>query len=346
MTTFLVRPEPADRLRPGARAGPLSLSSVSSRTAPLGLADLDSTARRAEEYATRAKSPHTRRAYGQAWRSFAGWCADHGLEALPAAPGTLALYLTERIDQGASISALSLAWVAIGQAHDRGKHPNPRSDARVRDVWAGIRRAHGVAPKRQASPLDPKALRLMINALPEGLLGLRDRALLLVGFAGGFRRSELVSLDISDVREDPDGYVITLRRSKTDQEGIGREVGIPYGSDPKTCPTRALARWLETLGRDQGPLFPGLKGKTLLAQRLSGQAVERIVRRSAKRAGVQIPNLSGHSLRAGLVTASAKAGKPAHVIMAQTGHRSLAMVQRYIRGATLFEDNAAAGIGL
>jgi integrase len=232
---------------------------------------------------------------------------------------------------------------ALVEAQRAAGFPSPREDARVREVLKGIRRSLGVAPTQKA-PLTPSELRAMVQSRTENLQGLRDRALLLVGFAGAFRRSELVGLDVSDVIWGEDGLTITLRRSKTDQEGESRKVGIPFGSTPVSCPVRTLRRWLETAGLEDGPLFRAVKGSKVSLTRLSDKAVARLVKRAADDVGLDSSRLSGHSLRSGLATAAAKAGKSERSIMAQTGHRSAQMVRRYIRDGELFSENAAAGL--
>ena len=196
-------------------------------------------------------------------------------------------------------------------------------------------------------------LRRLLELLDRTPLGLRDRALLLLGFAGAFRRSELVSLDVEDLEFTPRGVRVQLRRSKTDQEGQGRPVGVPYGVTPETCPVQALERWLAHVRTvvpdyDRGPLFLRLDaaGRVRLA-RLSDRGVARVVQRWAERAGLDPERFAGHSLRAGLATSAAAGGVSERAIMNQTGHRRLAMVRRYIRDGELFgDDNAARGAGL
>jgi integrase len=213
-------------------------------------------------------------------------------------------------------------------------------------VWAGIRRDLGAAPDARA-PLLTADMRRLMEVLPEGLLGQRDRALLLVGFAGGFRRSELVSLNVADARFSREGLTLTLRRSKTDQEGQGRLVAIPHGARPATCPVRALQDWLAAANLTGGPLFRAVnRHGGVGAGRLSDKAVARVVKRTAARAGLDPARYSGHSLRAGLATSAAQGGADERTIMQQTGHASLLMVRRYIREGTLFRDNAAAYLGL
>jgi integrase len=190
-------------------------------------------------------------------------------------------------------------------------------------------------------------IRAMVAATPQSFLGTWDRALLLVGFAGAFRRSELVALDREDVEVTREGLVVTLRRSKTDQDGAGRRVAIPYGTNPETCPVRALESWLAATGIDAGALFrPVNRHGHMQPGRLSGFAVALVVKRYAAAARLDPAKYAGHSLRAGLATAAAIGGAPERSIMNQTGHRSTAMVRRYIRDGNLFRENAAAKCGL
>ena len=197
------------------------------------------------------------------------------------------------------------------------------------------------------APVLVEQLRAMLGGLGDTMLGARDRALLGLGFAGAFRRSELVGLDVSDLAFTGDGLEVTIRRSKTDQEGAGRKVGIPYGSTPSTCPVRAVRAWLELAGIVEGPVLRSVnRHGQLSAERLTDRTVALVVKRAALVVGLDPSRLAGHSLRAGLATAAAKAGKSERAIMAQTGHRSVTMVRRYIRDANLFSDNAASGLAL
>ena len=217
-------------------------------------------------------------------------------------------------------------------------------------VWAGIRRTHGTAQEGKAPALVDD-VRAMVTAMAPRrgrswrLLELRDRALLLVGFAGAFRRSELVGLDVEDLAFSRAGVAVHLRRSKTDQEGQGRKIGIPRGQID-TCPMAALQAWLRASGIEAGPLFRGVTRHGHLQGRLSGYAVALVVKRRAAAIGLNQERFAGHSLRAGLATSAAAAGASERAIMAQTGHRSVLMVRRYIRDGELFRDNAAAAVGL
>src|SRR5450631_1096372 len=187
----------------------------------------------------------------------------------------------------------------------------------------------------------------MLEKLPATRVGLRDRAVLLLGFAGAFRRAELVSLDVSDLEFSSAGLIVTLRTSKTDQEKSGRRLGIPFGSTEATCPVRAVQAWLETARIVDGPVFRPLdRFQRVQPTRLSAERVALIVKRRAKAVGLDPARYAGHSLRAGLATSAAAAGASERVIKSQTGHRSADMVRKYIREGSLFSDNAASLAGL
>jgi site-specific recombinase XerD len=302
----------------------------------------------ARTYARASKAKNTIRAYRADWADFSLWCAGQAAAPLPAAPETIAMYLAALADAGARVSTVQRRLSAISQAHQAAGHvPSPTSEWLVRATMSGIRRTHGTAP-RQKAPLVTRDLRRLLEATPvDTLAGLRDRALLLMGFAGGFRRSELVALDVDDVDESKDGLRVVIRRSKADQEGASREVGLPRGQHPETCPVRALRIWRAEAGIDEGALFrPVSRHDTVAPRRLTDRGVARVVQRAARRAGLDPALYAGHSLRAGLATAAAGGGAPERAIMRQTGHRSLEMVRRYIRAGTLWQENAAAYVGL
>jgi integrase len=210
----------------------------------------------------------------------------------------------------------------------------------------GIRRTKGTAPVQKAAALTADIL-AMVDATYAGIIGARDRAIILLGFAGAFRRSELVGLDAADCAFGKDGLTVMLRRSKIDQEGAGRKIGIPYGANPETCPVRTLQAWLEQAAIAEGPLFRSISrhGKVGLG-RLSGIDVARVVKKLAQRAGLDAAKYAGHSLRAGHATTAAIAGASERSIMNQTGHRSVQMVRRYIRDGSLFRENSAGKLGL
>jgi integrase len=300
---------------------------------------------RARQYARESRAVNTRRAYRSDWADFTAWCQAHGRTALPASPETLVLYLSDRADTLKTLT-LQRRLTAISQAHKAADLDTPTADRAVRRIMTGIRRQKGTAQEGKA-PAITRVIRAMVAHLPPTLRGQRDRALLLLGFAGAFRRSELVSLDVGDLAWSDDGLTVRLTRSKTDQEGAGRTVGIPYGSKPATCPVRAVRAWLTAAEITDGPLFRGVDPhKNLRRTRLSDKTVARVVKNAAEAAGYDPALYAGHSLRAGLATAAAQAGVAERVIMAQTGHKSLPMVRKYIREGSLFTQNAAAEVGL
>lgn len=310
------------------------------------LADLVEVASRAKEYMGKAKAANTVKAYRSDWKHFTTWCAEQGLESLPATPQTVALYLTALAEAGRKASTLQRRLSSISQAHQAAGYESPTHDMQVRTVWAGIRRTKGTAQTRKA-PIVIEELRAMVEALPDGLGGLRDRALLLVGFIGAFRRSELVGLDVEDFRPTSEGLVVTLRHSKTDQEGAGEEKALPYGTNPATCPVRSLQEWLEAVGITEGPVFrPVNRHGQVGSTRLSDRSVANIVKRSAERVGLDPSLYGGHSLRAGFATSAARAGIEERDIARVTGHSSERILRRYIREGKLFHNPALYCMGL
>ena len=265
---------------------------------------------------------------------------------MPATQETVALYLSAQAGR-LRASTLEHHLAAIGKAHKAAGFSSPIQDSiLIAETLKGIKRTHGTAPKQKA-PVLTEDLRVMLRLLRDNLQGKRDRAILLVGFAGAFRRSELVGLDITDLKFQSEGLLVTLRRSKTDQEGEGRYVAIPNGFHSDTCPVRALENWLQAAAITDGPVFrPVRKGGTLGGTRLTGHAIASVVKRYARKAGLPVDLFSGHSLRAGFVTSAARAGEPERRIMRQTGHKSIEMVLRYVRQANAFTDNAASALGL
>ena len=294
-----------------------------------------------------AQAANTTKAYRSDWNAFVAWCESHSLVSLPAAPETVAAYITAEAQSGRKTSTIQRRLSSISQAHQSAGFDSPTQSLLVRKVWAGIRKTVGVAQKEKAPALvdDVRAMVETLNL--DSNKGLRDRALILVGFAGAFRRSELVAIDFDDLTFTGDGVTINVRRSKTDQEGEGRLVGIPYGANPATCPVRALEYWIEVTEIESGAIFRSVnKGDNVQEKRLSDKDVARAVKRLAEAAGLNAENYAGHSLRAGFATAAAQAGKSERAIMKQTGHASERMVRKYIRNASVFIDNAASGIGL
>lgn len=300
----------------------------------------------AQSYVRRAKAANTVKAYQSDWAGFEAFCRDRTVPSLPAAPATVAAYAAESARR-LKANTIERHLTAISQAHQFAGFSNPAEDKLVRTVMAGIRRVKGTAQQGK-DPLSPGLLRKMFAGAPDDLRTLRDRALLLVGFSGAFRRSELVALGYEDVRFTGEGLVVTIPRSKTDQEGEGQTVGIPYGSHPESCPVRALEAWLSQSNITYGYLFTriGRWGGEVSGRPICDHQLAKIIKRLAARAGLDPVSFSGHSLRSGLATSAAEGGATERAIMDQTRHRSLKQVRKYIRRGSLFKDNAAARSGL
>jgi integrase len=267
---------------------------------------------------------------------------------LPATPTTVALYIADRASSLCS-ATITRRLTSITKAHQAaGFEASPSSSHHfvVSETLKGIRRSIGTAQQGKA-PLLTSDIRRIVACCPETLLGLRDRALILVGFAGAFRRSELAAIECTHLSFTKDGLVIDLRRSKTDQEAAGRKVGIPFGNEDATCPVRTLRRWLAASSITSGAVFRGVTRHGKLSRRgLHKDCVGWIVKRAASRAGLKPEPLGGHSLRAGCVTQAAMNGVSERDIMRQTGHKSAEMLARYIRIGEIFTRNAAAGLGI
>jgi site-specific recombinase XerD len=300
----------------------------------------------AQKYVRMATSENTLRAYRADWADFCQWCEQHRLRPYPADPSTVGLYIAS-LAATHKTSTITRRLATISKQHrDHGKSsPCSMRYSAICEVMRGIRREKGVRAEAKAA-LSTDQLRAMVGALPQSPRGLRDRALLLIGFAGGFRRSELAALDFADITDMAEGLKVLIRRSKTDQEGEGRTIGIPYGSDPRTCPVRSYRAWLKASGVSDGPIFRHFHNRKMGANAISAQVVALIVKRAAERAGIDAADLAGHSLRSGLATTAARNGASERAIMRQTGHRSVQMVRRYIHEAELFHDNCATKLGL
>ena len=306
-----------------------------------------------------AKAQATRRAYASDYGTFLLWCRRHGLAAMPAKPDTVALSLSACAEAGAAIATLRRRLVGIAQAHRAHGEASPTRHETVRQTLAGLARELGSRP-RQVTPIRLRQLRAMLEAIPEDdLLALRDRALLLLGFAAALRRSELAALDVADLTFVEQGVDVLIRRSKTDPLAEGRVVGVPRGRHPETDPVLALRRWIAVAELDGGDaLFPRIvppgrrpkkprhRAGRIAGGRLSPQGVAGVVQRSARHAGLDPESVAGHSLRSGFATEAAANGAPERAIMRQTGHRSLEMVRRYIREGDRYRENAAAYLGL
>ncbi|WP_229151697.1 site-specific integrase [Aurantimonas sp. VKM B-3413] len=280
-------------------------------------------------------SDNSKRAYRSDLAHFERWGG-----AIPCSDEVLAAYLSAHADEH-TVATLSRRLASIAKAHAVVGAQSPTTSFLVKATMRGIARRHS-GTQRQAKPLLREDLFAVLAGMGERPKDIRDRALLLIGFAGGFRRSELVGLDVGDIEHVRQGFVVRLRRSKTDQLGQGRKIGIPFGRT-RWCPVAALSQLVTTAVLEEGPLFRPIDRHDRMAeQRLSGEAVSTIVRERLSAAGFDPIGYSGHSLRAGFATSAAQAGAPSWKIRAQTGHGSDAMLARYIRDGELFVGNAAA----
>ena len=309
---------------------------------------LEELIQKAKTFVAAAKSPATLKAYRNDWCDFESWCRDHQLPSLPSTPDTVALYLADRASRLAS-GTIARRLTSITKAHQAaGFSDSPASLRRfvVGETLKGIRRTIGTAQHGKA-PLLSADIRRIVAARREDMLGLRDAALVLVGFAGGFRRSELAGIYLCDLKLSADGVVVTIRKSKTDQERTGREVGLPFGASQDTCPVRALRLWPDRAAIREGPVFRSVGRYGHVSRRgLHSDSIGKLLKRAAGRAGLKVEELGGHLLHAGCVTQAAMNGVREFVIMRQTGHKTIATLRRYIRAGEIFRENAAAGLGI
>jgi integrase len=300
------------------------------------------------ELRSHSLATNSQRGYAADWRNFSTWCAAQGREALPASADTAGLYMADRSATLANAS-LTRAIAAISRQHRESGFESPTKDARFRQLMSGTRRKNR-APQDAKQALLVEDLFAILKQIP-GLgknetVEHRDRALLVIGFCGALRRSELVNLDVEDVRPVPEGIILTLRWSKTDQAADGVEIGIPKGRKPATCPVTILRTWLDYAKIASGPIFRSVRQNGKISdRRLTDASVALIVKRHVGHAGFAPEEFSGHSLRAGLATSAAEAGQNEREIMNQTRHKSEKMVRRYIRKGSLFQGNVVGGLG-
>lgn len=310
--------------------------------------NLEELIQKAKSFVASAKSPATLKAYRNDWRDFEFWSRAHNLPSLPSTPETIALYISDQASTHA-VSSITRRLTSITRAHQAANFANSPASTRnfiVGETLKGIRRVLGTK-QHGKDPLLSDDVRRIIASSPERNLGLRDSALVLVGFAGAFRRSELAQIQVGDLSFNKDGVVIDLRVSKTDQEGEGRKVGIPFANDPNTCPVLSLKAWVKAAKITDGPVFRRVDRNGFPSRRgLHKDSIGKILKRAATRASMNVDPLGGHSLRAGCVTQAAMNGVREFVIMKQTGHKTVTTLRRYIRSGELFRENAAAGLGI
>lgn len=294
--------------------------------------------------AARSRAKNTVNGYASDWRDFSGWCDRAGRESLPATSDTVQLYLLELAGLGRLPATMARRTAAIAERHASCGHRSP-VDVDVREVLAGLRRKLGAAPKHAKAALSIDNLRVMLKATPADGVGARDRSLLLTGFASGLRRSELAALDLVDVRFEKRGAVLRLGKSKADQEGKGRAVGIHKGKHRETCPIRALRAWLVERGLWAGPLFCAASpAGALHRSRMTGHAINAAVKALAAAAGLDVARIGAHSMRAGLVTAAGGAGVGDLAIMQRSGHRDTKVLHMYMRESDALAVDPLAGL--
>ena len=291
-----------------------------------------------------SKANNTVRAYKSDFNDFGVFCAQNGFKSLPSEPKIVSLYLTHLSTKDAKISTLKRRLVSIGVIHKlKGHYLDTKHPSIIENIM-GIKRRKGSIQKAK-KPILINSLKLIINAIDkqnkQEIKKFRDRSIILIGFSGGFRRNEIVSLDYDDLDFVPEGVKINIKRSKTDQFGEGFTKALPYFDSSQYCPVISLKNWLDISKITSGPVFRRfLKGSKLSENRLTDQTVAILIKEYLNLAGINSKNYSGHSLRSGFATSAAESGVEERNIMAMTGHKSTEMVRRYIKEANLFKNNA------
>ena len=297
----------------------------------------------ARGYADASRAASTQAKYLQHWTAFGAWCLDHGHRALPADPAVVAVHLSGLAEAKLAPQTLALRMAAIGHAHRQAGEAIPhkmRGGTVILDVLAGARRKWGRPPNRKAAACGDVIWAMLHEIRGDTLKEIRDRALLSFGMVSCMRRSEITALDVSDLVRAPEGLRVTIRRSKGDQEGAGATIAIPAGRRLK--PVAHLDTWLARAAVADGPLFRRLSqcGTRVLDARMSDRSVAEVVKARAKSAGLDPEQFAGHSLRAGFLTAAARAGASVWKMQEQSRHKSLNVLSGYVRSAQLFEDHA------
>ena len=296
-----------------------------------------------------SKANNTLRAYKSDFKDFGTFCVKHGLDSLPTEPKIVSLYLTN-LSKNLKMSTLKRRLVSISMVHRLKGHYLDTKHPIIIENLMGIKRVKGSIQKGK-KPILINHLKSIINVIDQQEINeikkSRDKTIVLVGFGGGFRRTELISINHEDLEFVPEGVKITLKRSKTDQFGEGMVKGLPYFSNELYCPVINLKKWLELSNIKSGPIFRRfVKGSVLTNNRLTDQTVVLIIKNYLNLAGIENKNYSGHSLRSGFATVAAESGADERSIMAMTGHKTTQMVRRYIKEANLFKNNALNKIKL
>ena len=296
-----------------------------------------------------SKANNTLRAYKSDFKDFGTFCARHGLNSLPSEPRIVSLYITH-LSKKSKISTLRRRLVAISMIHKLKGYYLDTKDPIITENLLGIRRVKGSIQKGK-KPILINHLKSIIDVIDEqkikDIKKFRDKSIMLVGFGGGFRRTELVSINLEDLEFVQEGLKITINRSKTDQLGEGMIKGLPYFTNKIYCPVTNLKKWIEISKIKSGPIFRRFsKGLTLTDKRLTDQSVVLLMKEYLNLAGIENKNFAGHSLRSGFATVAAESGADERSIMAMTGHKTTQMVRRYIKEANIFKNNALNKINL
>ena len=291
-----------------------------------------------------SKANNTIRAYRSDFKDFGVFCVKNGFKSLPTDPKIVSLYMTYLSAKDAKISTLRRRLVSIGVVHKLKGHYLDTKHPMIIENLMGIKRKKG-SYQRGKKPILINELKSLINVINDQeskeIKKIRDKTIILTGFAGGFRRVELVSIDFEDIEFVTEGVKIIIRKSKTDQFGEGMTKGLPYFSNQTYCPVLHLKKWVELSNIKKGPLFRRFsKSSNLMNDRLTDQSVALLIKNYLNKAGIENKNYSGHSLRSGFATVSAESGADERSIMAMTGHKTTQMVRRYIKDANLFKNNA------
>ncbi len=295
-----------------------------------------------------SKANNTIRAYKSDFNDFGLFCAQNGFKSLPSEPKIISLYITHLSTKEVKMSTLKRRLVSIGVIHKLKGHYLDTKHPSIIENLMGIKRRKGSVQKGK-KPLLINNLKQIINVIDkeinDEIKQLRDRSIILIGFSGGFRRNEIVSLDYDDLDFVSEGLKINIKRSKTDQFGEGSLKALPYFENSQYCPVASLQKWLDMSKINEGPLFRKFKkGSKISDKRLTDQTVALLIKKYLEMAGINSKNYSGHSLRSGFATSAAESGAEERSIMAMTGHKSTEMVRRYIKEANLFKNNALSKI--
>lgn len=316
--------------------------SVTPTRSALAQLKLDQALQAARRYSQRSRADSTWRAYRNDWRQFEAWCQTVALQSLPADPDTVAMFVASQAADGLNPSTLNRRLAAIRLVHLGAGHASPHNALKVVEIMRGIRRDWAQPPAKKAAAIADDIKRMADAVKPVTRMGLRDRALLLFGFAGAFRRSELVALNTWNLEEHEEGLKVTIEKSKTDQEAQGQVIAILQQPGSPYCPVQSLQDWLTVAEIERGALFRRMfRGDKVGQSQLSAQSVSLVVKEYASRAGLDWERYAGHSLRSGFLTSAARNQANIFKMADQSRHKSLDILRNYVREEDLFDNHAA-----